>query len=176
MAPTTKNLLAQNPRRSIKNSYPNPPHTQTPSCTLSLHRSQALKPPLALSALIALITLAHKPSLVLVAPLQNHAHRLLLLCLALVSFYFPNLPPNTPPIPLCLSQLPKKPALGCRNEAWEDIYRLSTGYRGDLDHTTRAPKDLARRIKRTQQQAKLATELWRAAKLKLVSLEKQPQQ
>ena len=47
---------------------------------------------------------------------------------------------------------------------------LIEAYR-DLDHTTRAAKDLARRIKTTQQQAKVATELWRAAELKLASLE-----
>ena len=33
----------------------------------------------------------------------------------------------------------------------------------DLDHTTRATKDLARRIKTTHQEAKVATELWRTA-------------
>ena len=47
---------------------------------------------------------------------------------------------------------------------------LIEAYR-DLDHATRAAKDLARRIKTTQQQAKMATELWRAAELKLASLE-----
>ena len=52
---------------------------------------------------------------------------------------------------------------------------LIEAYR-DLDRTTRAAKDLARRIKTTQQQAKVATELWRAAELKLASLEQQPQQ
>ena len=53
---------------------------------------------------------------------------------------------------------------------------LIEAYR-DLDHTTRAAKDLARRIKTTQQQAKVATELWRAAELKLASLEQNlPQQ
>mgnify|MGYP000645035328 CR=1 FL=1 len=41
----------------------------------------------------------------------------------------------------------------------------------DLDHTTRAGKELARRIKTTQQQAKVATELWRAVELKLATLE-----
>ena len=39
----------------------------------------------------------------------------------------------------------------------------------DLDRTTRAIKDLAHHIKTTQQQAKVATELWRAAELKLAS-------
>ena len=50
------------------------------------------------------------------------------------------------------------------NTALIDAYR-------DLDHTTRAAKDLARRIKMTQQHAKRATELWQAAELKLASLE-----
>ena len=53
---------------------------------------------------------------------------------------------------------------------------LIEAYR-DLDQTTCAAKDLARCIKTSQQQAKVATELWRAAELKLASLEKNlPQQ
>ena len=53
---------------------------------------------------------------------------------------------------------------------------LIEAYR-DLDRTTRAAKDLARRIKTAQQQAKVATELWRAAELKLAALEQnRPQQ
>ena len=47
---------------------------------------------------------------------------------------------------------------------------LIEAYR-DLDRTTRAAKDLARKIKTAQQQAKSATELWRAAELKLAALE-----
>ena len=47
----------------------------------------------------------------------------------------------------------------------------------DLDRTTRAAKDLASRIKTAQQQAKVATELWRATELKLVAFEQNmPQQ
>ena len=52
---------------------------------------------------------------------------------------------------------------------------LIEAYR-DLDRTTRAAKDLARRIKTTQQWAKWATELWQAAELRLASLEQQLQQ
>ena len=53
---------------------------------------------------------------------------------------------------------------------------LIEAYR-DLDCTTRAAKDLARKIKTAQQQAKSATELWRAAELKLAALEQNsPQQ
>ena len=47
---------------------------------------------------------------------------------------------------------------------------LVEAYR-DLDRTTRATKDLARKIKTTQQHAKVATELWRAVELKLAALE-----
>ena len=49
---------------------------------------------------------------------------------------------------------------------------LVEAYR-NLRHTTRAAKDMARRIKTTHQQAKRATELWQAAEQKLVSLEQQ---
>ena len=53
---------------------------------------------------------------------------------------------------------------------------LIEAYR-DLDRTTRAAKDLAHRIKTAQQQAKVATELWRAAELKLATFEhNKPQQ
>ena len=45
---------------------------------------------------------------------------------------------------------------------------LVEAYR-ELDRTTRAAKDLARRIKRAQQQAKVATELWQAAEQKLAA-------
>ena len=50
------------------------------------------------------------------------------------------------------------------NTALIDVYR-------DLDRTTRAAKDLARKIKTVQQQAKSATELWRAAELKVAAWE-----
>ena len=39
---------------------------------------------------------------------------------------------------------------------------LIQAYR-DLDRTTRAAKDMAQKIKTTQQQAKIATELWHVA-------------
>ena len=52
---------------------------------------------------------------------------------------------------------------------------LIEAYR-DLDGTTRAAKDLAPRIKTTQQRAKSTTELWQAAELRLASLEQQLQQ
>ena len=52
---------------------------------------------------------------------------------------------------------------------------LIEAYR-NLDHTTRAAKEMARRIKTAQQQAKWTTELWQDAELKLVSLEQQHQQ
>ena len=45
---------------------------------------------------------------------------------------------------------------------------LIEAYR-DLDHTTRAAKDMARRIKTAQQQAKSATQLWHAAERKLAA-------
>ena len=41
----------------------------------------------------------------------------------------------------------------------------------DIDCTSRLTKDFARRIKTTHQQAKVATELWRAVELKLASIE-----
>ena len=56
------------------------------------------------------------------------------------------------------------------NTAFIEAYR-------DLDRTTQAAKDLARKIKTVQQQAKSATELWRAAELKVTALEQNmPQQ
>ena len=45
---------------------------------------------------------------------------------------------------------------------------LIEAYR-DLDRTTRAAKDMARRIKTAQQQAKNATQLWHAAERKLAA-------
>jgi hypothetical protein len=47
---------------------------------------------------------------------------------------------------------------------------LIEAYR-DLDRTTRAAKDMARRIKTAQQQAKIATGLWHAAERKLAAWE-----
>ena len=47
---------------------------------------------------------------------------------------------------------------------------LIEAYR-DLDRTTRAAKDMARKIKIAQQQAKVATELWHAAERKLAAWE-----
>ena len=47
---------------------------------------------------------------------------------------------------------------------------LIEAYR-DLDRTTWAAKDMARRIKTAQQQAKIATELWHAAEWKLAAWE-----
>ena len=96
-----------------KNSYPSTTHTQKFSCTLKLHRFQALKLPL---ALIAPIARAPKPSLVLEAPLLNHAHLLLSPCLVLASSHLTNLPHNSTLIPSCLSPLHKKPVPGYRNE------------------------------------------------------------
>ena len=52
---------------------------------------------------------------------------------------------------------------------------LIEAYR-NLDNTTRAAKEMARRIRTTQQQAKWATELWPAVELKLASVEQQHQQ
>ena len=49
---------------------------------------------------------------------------------------------------------------------------LIEAYR-NMDHTTRAAKEMARRIKMTQQQAKWVTELWQAAEQKLTLLEQQ---
>ena len=49
---------------------------------------------------------------------------------------------------------------------------LIEAYR-NLNHTTRAAKEIARRVKTTQQQAKWATALWQAAELKLASSEQQ---
>ena len=51
---------------------------------------------------------------------------------------------------------------------------LIEAYR-NLDHTW-AAKEMARRIKTTQQQAKWATELWHAAEQKLASYKQQQQQ
>ena len=47
---------------------------------------------------------------------------------------------------------------------------LIEAYR-DLDRTTRAAKDMARKIKTAQQQAKIATELWHAAERKMAAWE-----
>ena len=41
------------------------------------------------------------------------------------------------------------------------------------DHTTRATKEMARRIKMAQKQAKWAIELWQASEQKLAMLEQQ---
>ena len=51
---------------------------------------------------------------------------------------------------------------------------LIEAYR-NLDHTTRAAKEMARRIKTTQQQAKWATKLWQVVEQKLTLLEQQHQ-
>ena len=51
---------------------------------------------------------------------------------------------------------------------------LVEAYR-NLDHTTQAAKEMAKRIKTTQQQAKWATELWQAVEQKLTLLEQQHQ-
>ena len=45
---------------------------------------------------------------------------------------------------------------------------LIEAYR-DLDRSMRAPKHMARKIKTTQQQAKIATELWHAAERKMAA-------
>ena len=50
------------------------------------------------------------------------------------------------------------------NTALVEVYR-------DLDHTTRAAKDMARKLKAAQQQAKSATELWQVAERKLAAWE-----
>ena len=98
-----------------KNRYTTIAHTQKLSITPKLHRSQDLKLPIALSALIAPITHAPKPSFALKAPLLSPTHLLLFLYLALTSSHFPIPLHKQTPLPPCLSLIHRKPVPGYRN-------------------------------------------------------------
>ena len=96
-----------------KTRYQNVAHTQKLLVAPKLHRSQALKLPI---ALIAPIARAPKPSFALTAPLLSLALLLLFLCLAPASSHFLTLLHRQTPLPPCLLPLHRKPVPGYRNE------------------------------------------------------------